>query len=235
MRLAFAAAASIALLLSVGTISPLQAQAQQAKPAYPVVPRSLPDAEEIALAVSAAPDEVSSRADVYVLRGSEWVKARPGTNGCACLVARDLHEGSLYPICYDQEAARTTMYREMMEVSLRAKGKSEAEIERAVDAAYASGELKMPAKSSMAYMMSPRQVLFSSPKPEGVHVGAWSPHLMLMLPGVTTEQMGLAAKSKVDIIQLNDVRPGHTEHTELVVKVPTWADGRSASTPVGVR
>ena len=198
------------------------AQTQQSKPGYPVVPRSLPDAEEIALAVSAAPDEVSSKADVYILRGSEWSKARAGTNGCACLVARDLHEGSLYPICYDREATRTTMRREMLEVSLRAKGKSEDDVKRAIDAAYASGELEMPSKPSMAYMMSPRQVLFSSPNPDGRRVGAWSPHLMIMMPGVRTDQLGLASQSKVDIIQLNEARPGHSE---LVVKVPTWSDG----------
>jgi hypothetical protein len=195
--------------------------AQQAA-SYPSPPRPLGDAEEIALAMSAAPAEVSAKADIYVLRGTKFEKAKVGTNGCACLVGRDLHEGSRYPICFDQEGARTTLFRELLEGSLRAQGRAEAEVRRRVDAAYAKGELRMPAKSAMAYMMSPRQVLFSTPNADGVRVGAWSPHLMLMLPGVQPEQLGLAQDSKVDIIQID--RKG-TAHSELIVKVPKWSDG----------
>ena len=45
---------------------------------------------------------------------------------------------------------------------------------------------------------------------------------MPMLPGVQSEQLGLARDSKVDIIQID--RKG-TAHSELVVKVPKWSDG----------
>jgi hypothetical protein len=75
----------------------------------------------------------------------------------------------------------------------------------------------------MAYMMSPNQVLFSSPDAEGVRVGAWAPHLMLMMPDVAPSQLGLADSSAVDIIQIH--REGN-HHAELVVKVPTWSDGK---------
>ena len=203
-------------------IAPTLMRAQT--PAYPVAPRPLGEAEEIALAMSAAPAEVSSRADIYVLRGTEFVKAKSGTNGCACMVGRDSHEGSRYPICFDQEATKTTMLREIKEASLRAKGTSEAEIRRIVDAAYTRGELRMPTRPAMAYMMSPSQVLFSSPDADGVRVGAWAPHLMLMLPDVAPAQLGLADSSAVDIIQIH--REGN-HHAELVVKVPTWSDGKA--------
>jgi hypothetical protein len=189
---------------------------------YPTPPRSLGEAAEIALAVTAAPAEVSRDADVYVLRGTDFVKARAGTNGCACVVGRDSHEGSRYPICFDQEGARTMLFRELMEGSLRAKGKTEAEVKTLVDAAYRTGELKLSTKSSIAYMMSPQQILFSTPNADGVRVGAWSPHIMLMLPGVAPEQLGLAHDSKVDVIQIHD-RGG--THSELIVKVPKWSDG----------
>lgn len=192
-------------------------------PGYPVPPRGLGEAEEIALAMTAAPPEVSSKADIYVLRGTDFVKAKSGTNGCACMVGRDSHEGSRYPICFDQEAVKTTMLREMKEASLRAKGTSEADVRRIVDAAYTSGELRMPARPAMAYMMSPHQVLFSSPDADGVRVGAWAPHLMLMMPDVAPSQLGLADSSAVDIIQIH--REGN-HHAELVVKVPTWSDGK---------
>ena len=210
---------SLTAFTSIALASALHAQA----PAYPVAPRSLGEAEEIALAMSAAPAEVSSKADVYVLRGTDFVKVKAGTNGCACMVGRDSHEGSRYPICFDQEAAKTTMLREIKEASLRAKGTAEAEIRRIVDAAYTSGELRMPARPAMAYMMSPNQVLFSSPNADGVRVGAWAPHLMLMMPDVAPAQLGLTDSSAVDIIQIH--REGN-HHAELVVKVPTWSDGK---------
>jgi hypothetical protein len=209
---------------------PLVLSAQASASKYPSPPRPLGEAAEMELAQTAAPSEISANADVYVLRGTEFVKARTGTNGCACMVARDSHEESRYPICYDQEGARTLIFREMLEGSLRAKGVVEAEVKRAVDAAYAKGELRMPTKSSMAYMMSPKQVLFSSPEASGVRVGAWSPHLMLMMPGVEPRQLGLAQSSKVDVIQIHD-RGG--AHSELVVKVPKWSDGTPVATGKG--
>jgi hypothetical protein len=176
--------------------------------------------------MSAAPEEISSRADIYVLRSTDYVKARAGTNACACMVARDLHEGSRYPICFDQEGARTWALREMKESSLRAKGMREAEVAQAVTAAYASGELRMPTKVSVAYMMSPRQVLFSSPNADGVRVGAWFPHLMLMLPHVQPTELGLLPDSKVTFMQIH---ARGESHSELIVKVPAWSDGQ----PVG--
>jgi hypothetical protein len=209
-------------LLAVLTLSSLRAQ-RPSSSGYPVPPRPLPEADEIALAISAAPAEISAHADVYVLRGTNYVKVRSGTNGCACLVARDLHEGSRYPICYDQEGAWTSLRREMMEGSLRAQGLSEALVQGRVTAAYASGELRRPTKPSLAYMMSPRQVLFSSPDSNGVRVGAWSPHVMLMLPNVAPDQLGLAPESQVSVIQIHKEGAGHSE---LIVKVPTWSDGK---------
>ena len=211
-------AAFIVLVLAPVTLS------GQSK--YPTPPRPLGDAAEMALAVTAAPEEISRDADVYVLRGTDFVRARAGTNGCACVVGRDSHDGSRYPICFDREGARTLLFRELMEGSLRAKGKSEAEVKQLVDAAYRKGDLTLPTRSSIAYMMSPQQVLFSSPDAGGVRVGAWSPHIMLMLPGVAPEQLGLARDSKVDVIQIHD-RGG--THSELVVKVPKWSDGSLVS------
>jgi hypothetical protein len=217
---------TLALLLI--PVFPLTLSAQApAKPAYPVTPKPLPEAEEIALATSAAPDEISARSDVYMLRGTDFVKVRTGTNGVACMVSRDLHEGSLYPICFDREAVKTALPREIMESSLRAKGKSESEVKRAVDAAYASGALKMPTTPALAYMMSPRQVIFSSPEADGFRVGAWWPHVMITsASSFSKEQLGLLSKdSKVDVIS-TDV--DGARHPMLTIKVPKWSDGKPA-------
>ena len=141
------------------------------------------------------------------------------------MVARDSHEASRYPICYDAEGVRTWMPREMMEGSLRAKGTPEAKVKEAIDAAFASGKLRMPERTAVAWMMSKHQVLFSSPDSSGVRVGRWFPHVMLLTPGVTPQQLGLASPSKVDIVQ---VIPHRGTHAEVIFKLPTWSDGSPA-------
>lgn len=207
----FAAAAPPALAQSSGHLS---------------WPRPLPEAEEVALAMSAAPREISSAATIYVLRASGPAKAREGTNGCTCMVARDLHEGSLYPICFDQEASATVFRQELLELRLRFEGKSEAEVKRAVAAAYAKRTLRPPARPAISYMMSPHQVLFTSPLPEGRRVGAWHPHLMISLPNATQAQLGLAPQSGVDFMQLE--RSGEPL-AQLIVQVPHWSDATPAA------
>lgn len=210
-----------ALLLAAAV--PLAASAQTSSGhSWPVPPRSLGDAAEIALARSAAPAEISERADVYVLRDTKYVKVRTGTNGCACVVGRDYHEDSRYPICFDQVTSTTWLQREITAGELRAAGVPEDEVQRRIDAAAAAGELSWPSRPGVAYMMSRNQVLFSSPDRNGVRAGAWWPHVMLILPGVTSVQLGLAAESTVRELQL---RPRGHQHGELIVKLPAWSDG----------
>jgi hypothetical protein len=218
-----------AALLLVG-LAIQDAEPQAPRAAYPVPPRALPEGEEIALALSAAPDEVSSKADVWVLRGVEFARARTGTNGCACIVSRDLHEGSLYPICFDQEGARTLLFREMMETSLRAKGLSEAEVRKSVQDASARGELSVPSKPSLAYMMSPKQILFSSQDSSGRRVGSWQPHIMLSGVNVSKKQIGLPERSRYLYIQAGG-EPSSLH--DLVILLPVWSDNTPA--PISAR
>src|SRR5262245_4181563 len=84
----------------------LVAQAIAGTAGYPVAPRPLPDSDEIRLARTAAPAEISGAATVYAVRDGDAQVLVQGTNGCACMVSRDLHAGSLYPICFDVEATR---------------------------------------------------------------------------------------------------------------------------------
>jgi hypothetical protein len=197
------------------------AGAQAGPNAYPVKPVPLADSVEIALAVSAAPPELSNQATVYAVRDGQVLTLRRGSNGSACVVARDLHGGSLYPICYNAEGARTVLARELLEVRLRSLGASEDSVERAVAAGYASGQLETPKSLAMAYMMSPRQVLFSSPRPEGRRVGSWHPHLMFFVPGATPSMFGLSSEDAEPI----SVSGAGTPRAEVVVKVQKWSDG----------
>jgi len=203
------------------------AGAQAAPNGYPVKPVPLSDSAEIALAVSAAPPELSDQATVYAVRDGQVLTIRRGSNGSACVVARDLHGGSLYPICYNPEGARTVLTRELLEVRLRSLGASEDSVERAVAAGYASGQLEPPKSLAMAYMMSPRQVLFSSPRAEGRRVGAWHPHLMFFMPGATPSMFGLSSEDAEPVA----VSGSGTPRAEVVVKVQKWADGTPVAGP----
>ena len=197
------------------------AGAQPAPNGYPVKPVPLADSAEISLAVSAAPAELSELASVYAVRDGKVLTLRRGTNGAACMVARDLHGGSLYPICYNPEGARTVLKRELLEVRLRSLGIAEDSVKRAVTAAYANGELETPRAMALAYMMSPRQVLFSNPGPDGRRVGAWHPHLMFYVPGATPAMFGLKGEDGEPIA----LGSSGTPQAEVIVKVPQWADG----------
>jgi hypothetical protein len=210
--------AALAVIIALVSVVPaLHGQAE----AYPERPRPLPEAEEIALAMSAAPAEVSAKATVYVLRATGPARAREGTNGCTCMVSRDLHKGSLYPICFDQEATRTAFPRELMELRLRFEGRNEAEVKSAVTAAYADGTLRHPVRAAVVYMMSSRQVLFSSPLLEGRRVGAWHPHLMIAMPNATEKQLGFGEDGSAGDLQLDHA--GEAE-AQLIVPVTWCAD-----------
>jgi len=144
------------------------------------------------------------------------------------MVARDFHGGSLYPICFNPEGVRTAMQRELMQGRLRSLGVPEDSIDRAVEGAYTRGELEVPRELALAYMMSPRQMLFSSAGKDGRRVGAWHPHLMFYVPGATPAKLGLIGAAASVPIQVGT--PG-TPQAEVIVKLPQWADGTSVGAP----
>ena len=213
-------------LLALASTSALAAQTTTSS--YPVKPVPLPDSAEIALAESAAPAGLAKASTVYAVRDGQILTIRQGSNGAACMVARDFHAGSLYPICFNPEGARTVAKRELMQMRLRSLGVPEDSIDRAVTAAYTRGELEAPRELALAYMMSWHQVLFSSASKDGRRVGAWHPHLMFYHPGMTPTKLGLGQAGPNDVIQVGS--PG-TPQAEVVVKLPSWSDG----TPVASR
>jgi hypothetical protein len=213
------------LLVGLVAIAARPAEGQQSSARYPVIPLVMSDADEIALVVTAAPPDISTRAAVYAVRNDKVVRIRDGSNGAACMVNRDLHEGSSYPICFDQEGSRTHMQKELLELRLRLAGKSEADIRTAVAAAHATGQLPHPTRMAMAYMMSPSQVLYSSQDADGTRIGAWWPHLMIYQPGMTRATLGMSANARIPSFFFDDAKE------EFVVKLPYWSDGTRAKVP----
>jgi hypothetical protein len=178
----------------------------------------LAEEREIALARSAAPPQVSADADVYVLRRGGHVKAVSGSSGVACIVARD-HPESVYPICYNDEGARTVLRTEIRRQQLREQGWTEERVEAEIDRALDAGELRAPQAPAMAWMISPQQVIYAGAA--GPRVGQWHPHMMIYMPGATERALGLVEMPGADVFLVDAGKA--TAH--LIVKTPAWSDG----------
>lgn len=138
----------------------------------------LPQAQEIALARSAAPAAVSDSASIWVFTDAGYVLASNGSNGAACYVSRSWPT-SIEPHCFDAEGAATVMKLHMREVELMHKGMSVDDVDRAIGADLANGKLRLPRRPAMSYMMSAGQQLISD---EGQRAGSWRPHIMIYYP-----------------------------------------------------
>lgn len=179
----------------------------------------LGEVEEIALARSAAPGQVSDDATVWVLRDGRYEIAVEGSNGNHCFVARSMPL-SLEPVCYDEEGAATVLRWEFEYFRLRMAGTSESEREAALARAIETGVIPIPDRPAMSYMMSSGQRLFD---PEsGRDAGNWRPHLMLYIPGLTPEQIGLTRMTPT----MQVARPGEPM-AHLVIVVPDFVDPES--------
>lgn len=155
---------------------------------------------EIALARSAAPDNVSGPATIKVLTPQGFNVAVEGQNGFVCLVVRGwgaptysppplrdyVYVADLRaPICYDAISSRTMMPYYELRHRLGMEGKGPDEIARGVELAYAKGELPSVTTASIAYMFSGDQYL-------GPHLGHGFiyPHLMVFLPYYDNAKLG---------------------------------------------
>lgn len=165
--------------------SPLPATAQVAKAVPPLLPR----AEEIALARSAAPPEISRGSTVLVLERGGYVVAEKGTTGVTCYVNRDRVE-SLEPHCFDAEGSATIVPIQLRRAELREWGWEKAAIENDIATGLQAGRFRLPRRPAMSYMMSSGQVLYSPTS--GKRVGNWHPHIMIYYPWMTGRDIGLA-------------------------------------------
>jgi len=140
---------------------------------------------EIALALSACPSSVASKAAVYVLQKSGYVKVREGQNGFTAIV-QHLVPTSVEPLCMNAEGTLTHLPQVLKIAELRAQGKSFEEIMRFVDDAFAKGVFKLPSKTSVDYMLSMENVV---PNDKGV-VEPFPPHVMFYVPYLTNAELG---------------------------------------------
>jgi hypothetical protein len=181
------------LLISLSTVGIV---AQAAK--YPPLSEYLmPQDAEIALAKSAAPDNISDKATIKVLTASGFQVVHEGSNGFVCLVMRGssaptytpaelrnlVYDAKLRaPICFNPQASQTVLPYYDLRNKLALEGKTPDQIAEAIQAAYSKGLLPKRDGVSFAYMWSADQKLGS--------FGHWHPHMMIFCPQYENSMLG---------------------------------------------
>ncbi len=217
-----------ALLLTVSR-GPLLGQQPRDMAAYLMADRS----QEIALARSAAPHEVSDSASVLVLTPNGFVEAAHGSNGFVCVVLRsfaggvedpDFFDSRIRgPACFNPPGARTALAAMLRQMDAVMKGTPPAQIPDLLARAYAAGDLLQPANGAMTYMLSPLQYL--DPEHAAHH---WKPHLMFFYDRGEPAALWGAGGFSAPIINGSAADP-HAPFLTLLVPTRRWADGTPAS------
>src|SRR5579862_4919011 len=216
--------------LSIGLFSStalIPATAQELPRVYDA---SMPRDQQITLAESAAPAEVSSKATIYVLGPKGYEKAREGTNGFSCFVGRHFvkpAETTIEPQCFDAEGSRTLLLVYMHGEELRTNGKSEAEIKADAASGYKEGRYQYPSKPGFLYMMSSENRLSpTSDKSNGI----FPPHLMFYAPNMTAKDIGFDSQRPLDDLDyLGMTNPGAGDNLIVVIPKTSTAPATPAS------
>jgi hypothetical protein len=207
----------------------LQARAQSARKPYtkmaPVDQYLIADQNtEIALARSAAPESISANATVMVLGRDGYTVAVPGTNHFVCLVERSWDAAIGDPLfwdpeirgpdCYNPAAAESYLPIVQMKARLALAGKSQAQIHRAIQTAFAQKKLPQISPGAIGYMMSKNGRI-------GEQAQKWHPHLMFFVPLSMGKSWGANLPGS-PILSDDDVSD---RLTIFMVPVSRWSDG----------
>ncbi len=222
--------AAAILLAMMGAGASASAQSGPYPAMAPLAQYLMPQADEIALARSAAPKAVSDDAEVRVLTPQGYVTVAPGSNGFLCLVERGWAGDSTFadfwnpkqraPICFNAAAAATYTPIFLMKTRLALEGRSKKEIAEATSAALDKKQLPELAPGAMCYMMSKQQYLNDEDK-------AWRPHLMFFVPGSAAKTWGANVPGSPLIAA--DVPEERV--TIFMMVAAKWSDGTPATAP----
>jgi hypothetical protein len=225
------------------TLSPLlvlvlASAAAAESPKYPPLGEYMMEPEaEVALARSAAPDNVSARATVKILTASGYKNAVQGDNGFVCLVMRGwaaptytpaplrnlVYDAKLRaPICFDPQAVRTVLPYQELRTRLGMEGKGPDQIAEGIQAAYAKGEIPKMEAVAFAYMFSADMYL-------GQQIGHFHPHMMVYAPYYDNAMLGGNARESL-LPRLSD-----DERTPFAVVVIPVDDRFAVKSKVAVK
>jgi hypothetical protein len=163
----------------------MSAMAQSTQAAGSQLPRLMDRQKEIALALSACPASAASKAAVYVLDKSGYIKVQDSQNGFTAIVQHSV-PAAQEPQCMDAEGTRTFLPRMLKVAELRAQGKSPEEIKRFVADAIAKGVFQPPTRPGVDYMLSTQNVV---PDDKG-NIAPFPPHVMFYAPYMTNADLG---------------------------------------------
>ena len=217
---------SFALLVALGTAH--QAMAQDATTLYPnmapVNQYLMSDrAAEIALARSAAPESISSDAEVLVLGRHGFETAVKGKNGFVCIVGRSWTSAPdsefwnpkvRVPMCVNAAAARSYLLRITKITDLTLAGQTLAQVNEGIAAAVAKKELPPMESGAMCYMMSKQGY-------GGHNTEHWPSHLMFFYSQTDPAIWGANLPGS-PVVAVEDTQE---QLTQFVIPVQRWSDG----------
>jgi hypothetical protein len=196
----------------------------------PLAQYLMPEADEIALARSAAPSAISDEADVMVLTKNGYAMAAKGTNGFVCLVERGWAGDSTFadfwnprqraPICFNPAAAGSYAQIFLMKTRLALEGRSKREIADETSAALDKKLLPPLAPGAMCYMMSRQQYLNDEDK-------NWRPHLMFFVAGEAAKTWG----ANVHGSPMMAANVPEERVTIFMMAADHWSDGTPGPAP----
>jgi hypothetical protein len=189
------------------------------------------DAEEIALARTAAPPSISANAEILILSRSGYRRAIKGHNGFVCLVQRSwamgLADSEFWnpkfraPICYNGTGVRTVLPPYFERTKWVLAGISIPEMAARTRAEISSGTFVLPEPGAISYMMSKRTHLHDAD-------GHWHPHLMFYLANGDAGAWGANLKGSPILADSSTIfgQEGVPEPmTTVFVPVAKWSDG----------
>jgi hypothetical protein len=143
--------------------------------------------KEVALALSACPSVLASKAAVYVLERSGYVKVRETQNGFTAIVQHVRPTGR-EPQCMDSEGAQVFLPRILKVAEWRAQGKTPQEIQTLLSDGIAKGVFPKPTRPGVIYMLSD-QNFDTNGKGE-----VFPPHVMFYGTHLTNADLGVDGK-----------------------------------------
>jgi hypothetical protein len=229
LRPAAAGLSMMALFLTATT--PAQAATEPYPKMAPLAQYLSPSqADEIALARSAAPPSISADAEILAFGPKGYVTAVKGKNGFVCIVERpwsnnydkpDFWNPKVrQPHCFNAPAARSVLPAYLKRTEWVLSGMSREEMLSRTKAAVAAHEIGPPELGSMVYMMSKDTYLADG-------VGHWYPHLMFLLPRTSGAEWGADLKGSPVFSDSTFLEP----LTIFFVPVMRWSDGALADVP----
>ena len=185
--------------------------------------------DEIALARTAAPAEISRDATILVLTRHGYETAVKGTNGFACLVERawagplpsvNFSPKNRAPLCLNPQAVHFVLPTDYKRTEWALAGESKEQIIESTKTAYAKGDLPPFEPGAIAYMMSKEACL-------NAKCGNLA-HVMFYTPPIDNKTWG----ADVPNSPILSFSQGPPEPFNIYL-FPTgrWSDGTSAQLP----